>query len=108
MLGLMQDRPLLISSMIEFAASYYPDVEIVTRTAGNDFDKLPALIRELVAEKPDLLFVSAEPGLRAAKAATRSAGSVVTKLPEQPSTSTPSEANLIEAKIRLAAGGPWK
>ena len=32
MLGLMQDRPLLISSMIEFAASYYPDVEIVTRT----------------------------------------------------------------------------
>src|SRR5207302_10727972 len=32
MLGLMQDRPLLISQMIDFAAAYYPDVEIVTRT----------------------------------------------------------------------------
>ncbi len=32
MLGLMQDRPLLISQIIDFAASAYPDVEIVTRT----------------------------------------------------------------------------
>src|ERR1700760_770231 len=32
MLGLMQDRPLLISQMIDFAARYYPDVEIVART----------------------------------------------------------------------------
>ena len=32
MLGLMQDRPLLISQMIDFAAAYYPKVEIVTRT----------------------------------------------------------------------------
>ncbi|MCX7363787.1 MAG: 3-(methylthio)propionyl-CoA ligase [Alphaproteobacteria bacterium] len=32
MLGLMQDRPLLISQMIDFAAAYYPEVEIVTRT----------------------------------------------------------------------------
>jgi len=32
MLGLMQDRPLLISQMIDFAATYYPKVEIVTRT----------------------------------------------------------------------------
>ena len=32
MLGLMQDRPLLISQMIDFAARYYPDVEIVSRT----------------------------------------------------------------------------
>jgi fatty-acyl-CoA synthase len=32
MLGLMQDRPLLISQMIDFAGRYYPDVEIVTRT----------------------------------------------------------------------------
>ncbi len=32
MLGLMQDRPLLISQIIDFAAAYYPDVEIVTRT----------------------------------------------------------------------------
>ena len=32
MLGLMQDRPLLISQLIEHAAAYYPDVEIVSRT----------------------------------------------------------------------------
>jgi len=32
MLGLMQDRPLLISSLIEFAATYHGDVEIVSRT----------------------------------------------------------------------------
>src|SRR5258708_15987970 len=32
MRGLMQDRPLLISQMIDFAAAYSPDVEIVTRT----------------------------------------------------------------------------
>jgi 3-(methylthio)propionyl---CoA ligase len=32
MLGLMQDRPLLISQIIDFAGRYYPDTEIVTRT----------------------------------------------------------------------------
>ena len=32
MLGLMQDRPLLISQIIDFAGKNYPDVEIVTRT----------------------------------------------------------------------------
>src|SRR6201995_5701692 len=32
MLGLMQDRPLLISQIIDFAGKSYPDVEIVTRT----------------------------------------------------------------------------
>lgn len=32
MLGLMQDRPLLISSLIEFAALNHPDEEIVSRT----------------------------------------------------------------------------
>ncbi len=32
MLGLMQDRPLLISQIIDFAAAYYPEVEIVSRT----------------------------------------------------------------------------
>jgi len=32
MLGLMQDRPLLISQIIDYAARYYPEVEIVTRT----------------------------------------------------------------------------
>src|SRR3546814_7470973 len=32
MLGLIQDRPLLISSLIEYAALYHGDTEIVTRT----------------------------------------------------------------------------
>jgi 3-(methylthio)propionyl---CoA ligase len=32
MLGLMQDRPLLISQIIDFAAASYPDTEIVSRT----------------------------------------------------------------------------
>ncbi len=32
MLGLIQDRPLLISSLIEFAALYHGDVEIVSRS----------------------------------------------------------------------------
>jgi len=32
MLGLMQDHPLLISSLIEYAAAYHPDQEIVSRT----------------------------------------------------------------------------
>ena len=32
MLGLMQDRPLLISQIIDYAGRYYPDVEIVSRT----------------------------------------------------------------------------
>src|SRR4051794_5115055 len=32
LLGLMQDRPLLISSLIEHAATFHPGTEIVTRT----------------------------------------------------------------------------
>ncbi|WP_101675771.1 long-chain-fatty-acid--CoA ligase [Alloalcanivorax mobilis] len=32
MLGLMQDKPLLISSLIEHAATFHPDTEIVSRT----------------------------------------------------------------------------
>ncbi len=32
MLGLMQDRPLLISQIIDFAAAAYPEVDIVSRT----------------------------------------------------------------------------
>ncbi len=32
MFGLMQDRPLMISSLIEHAATFHPDREIVTRT----------------------------------------------------------------------------
>lgn len=36
MLGLMQDKPLLISSLIEHAARYHPDVEIVSRTCEGE------------------------------------------------------------------------
>ncbi len=32
MLGLMQDRPLLISSLIEHANAFHPGAEIVSRT----------------------------------------------------------------------------
>ena len=45
MLGLMQDRPLLISQIIDFAARYYPDVEIVTRTVEGPIDRLEEIIR---------------------------------------------------------------
>ncbi|AFM19232.1 acyl-CoA synthetase (AMP-forming)/AMP-acid ligase II [Mycolicibacterium chubuense NBB4] len=31
MLGLMQDRPLMISSLIEYAAAFHPDAEVVSR-----------------------------------------------------------------------------
>lgn len=36
MLGLMQDRPLLISTLIEHAARYHPEVEIVSRTCEGE------------------------------------------------------------------------
>lgn len=36
MLGLMQDHPLLISSLIEYAAAYHPRQEIVSRTVEGD------------------------------------------------------------------------
>ncbi|AOY92390.1 long-chain fatty acid--CoA ligase [Cupriavidus sp. USMAA2-4] len=36
MLGLMQDHPLLISSLIEYAAAYHPEQEIVSRTVEGD------------------------------------------------------------------------
>ena len=32
MFGLMQDRPLMISSLIDHAATFHPETEIVTRT----------------------------------------------------------------------------
>jgi 3-(methylthio)propionyl---CoA ligase len=35
MLGLMQDRPMMISSILSFAAQYHGDVEIVSVTADN-------------------------------------------------------------------------
>lgn len=37
--GLMQDRPLLISSLIEHAATFHPNTEIVTRQADGRFER---------------------------------------------------------------------
>jgi fatty-acyl-CoA synthase len=39
MLGLMQDRPLLISSLVEFAALHHNDEEIVSRTVEGLFHR---------------------------------------------------------------------
>ena len=39
MFGLMQDRPLLISSLIDHAAKYHPNTEIVTRLADGSYDR---------------------------------------------------------------------
>ena len=39
MFGLMQDRPLLISSLIEHAATFHPATEIVTRQADGTYDR---------------------------------------------------------------------
>jgi fatty-acyl-CoA synthase len=39
MFGLMQDRPLLISSLIEHAAKFHPTTEIVTRQADGSYDR---------------------------------------------------------------------
>jgi len=39
MFGLMQDRPLLISSLIEHAAKFHPTTEIVTRLANGSYDR---------------------------------------------------------------------
>ncbi len=36
MFGLMQDQPLLISSLVEFAAMNHPDEEIVSRCTYYD------------------------------------------------------------------------
>ena len=39
MLGLMQDQPLLISSLIEFAERHHGDVEIVSRRVEGDIHR---------------------------------------------------------------------
>ena len=39
MLGLMQDQPLLISSLIEFAGRHHPDAEIVSRRVEGDIHR---------------------------------------------------------------------
>jgi fatty-acyl-CoA synthase len=35
----MQDRPLLISSLIEHAAKFHPTTEVVTRQADGSYDR---------------------------------------------------------------------
>ena len=42
MLGLMQDQPLLISSLIEFAERHHGDAEIVSRRVEGDIQQLDA------------------------------------------------------------------
>ena len=39
MLGLMQDQPLLISSLIEFAARHHADAQIVSRRVEGDLHR---------------------------------------------------------------------
>jgi len=39
MLGLMQDQPLLISSLIEFAERHHGDAEIVSRRVEGDIHR---------------------------------------------------------------------
>src|SRR5579883_2587104 len=39
MRGLMMDRPLLIGSLIQYAAEYHGDTEIVTRTVEGPFHR---------------------------------------------------------------------
>ncbi len=51
MLGLMQDRPLLISQLIDFAAAYYPKVEIVTRTVEGPIHRYGYRDAQLRAKK---------------------------------------------------------
>ena len=41
MLGLMQDQPLLISSLIEFAAQHHGDAQIVSRRVEGDLHRPP-------------------------------------------------------------------
>jgi len=53
------------------------NIEIVTRSANGQLDRLPALARELVSLHPDALFTGADQGLRAAKDATDSIPIVV-------------------------------
>ncbi len=50
MLGLMQDQPLLISSMIEFAARHHGDTEIVSKTVEGSVDGASALHRYSYAD----------------------------------------------------------
>ncbi|MCJ2050701.1 ABC transporter substrate-binding protein [Methylobacterium sp. J-070] len=52
-------------------------IEIVTRHADGDFDRLPALASELVALKPDLLLTHSSSGALAASAATQTIPIVV-------------------------------
>ncbi len=57
MRGLMMDQPLLISSLIRYAAQYHPDTEIVTRTVegplhrytyGDAYERIQKLANALI------------------------------------------------------------
>lgn len=68
MLGLMQDRPLLISTLIEHAARYHPETEIVSRTCeGPVVRSTYRLLRARVARLANaLLRMGIKPGDRVA------------------------------------------
>jgi fatty-acyl-CoA synthase len=68
MLGMMQDRPLLISSLIEHAARYHPEVEIVSRTCEGPVVRTNwRALRKRVAKLANALFrMGIKPGDRVA------------------------------------------
>ena len=68
MLGLMQDRQLLVSGLIEHAARYHPDVEIVSRTCEGPIVRTNwAEVRSRAAKLANaLLRMGIRPGARVA------------------------------------------
>jgi acyl-CoA synthetase (AMP-forming)/AMP-acid ligase II len=71
MMGLMQDRPLLISSLIEHAARYHPDVEIVSRTCEGPTERTSwrALSKRVARLANALIRMGIKPGDRVASLA---------------------------------------
>jgi acyl-CoA synthetase (AMP-forming)/AMP-acid ligase II len=74
MLGLMQDTPLVLSSLIDYAAQFHGEVEVVSRTAAgtierSDYARVAARSRQLAAA---LRSLDLEPGARVASLAVNS------------------------------------
>jgi len=74
MLGLMQDTPLILSSLIDYAAQFHGDVEVVSRTASgaierSNYARVAARSRQLAAA---LRSLGVEPGGRVASLAVNS------------------------------------